>query len=89
MTAEQREWVDRMGSIGTIALGIVLGVTGFLAILAAITLDPQKVGGIDSALAFLTQQPYGPYLLGVVALGLVAYAIFSFMAALWFKIKEA
>lgn len=88
MTEDQRVWAMRMGKIGTISRGVVLAITGLLAILAALTLDPEKVGGIDQALAFLIQQPYGPWLLGFVALGLMAYAAYSLMGALWFKIKE-
>lgn len=88
MTSEQRRWAMRMGKIGTVALGVVFLIIGSLAVLAAVTLDPEKVGGMDQALAFLIQQPYGPWLLGMVALGLIAYAGYSLMGAMWFKIRE-
>lgn len=88
MTAAQRRLAIRLGRLGYVAIGIVFIILGGLAILAATTLDPKKVGGFDKALSFLANQPYGPYLLVVVALGLLAYAIYSFMGSLWFKIKE-
>jgi hypothetical protein len=88
MTSEQRELAQQMGRFGYIAIGIVFGVIGILAVLAATTLDPHKVAGLDQALAFLAKQPYGPWLLGLVAFGLMAFAIYSFMGALWFRIKE-
>lgn len=88
LTAEQRRWAMRMGKLGTLALGVVMAIIGSLCVLAAVTLDPQKVGGMDQALSFLIQQPYGPWLLGLVAAGLIAYAAYSFMGALWFAIRE-
>ncbi len=87
MSASQRTWAMRMGKFGYMALGVVVGIMGFLALLAATTLDPSKVGGMDGALAFLIHQPYGPVLLAIVAAGLIAYAIYSLMGALWFRIK--
>ena len=88
MSARQQRWAKRMGRIGRVARGVVFIITGFLVILAAVTLDPQKISGIDGALAFLASRPYGPWLLALVALGLIAYAIYSIMGALWFRIKE-
>lgn len=88
MKPEERKWAERMGHIGYVAFGLVLTIIGVLAVLAATSLDPNKIGGLDQALAFLSTQPYGPWLLGAVALGLIAYAIYSFMGARWFRIKE-
>jgi hypothetical protein len=34
-----------------------------------------------SALVALLQQPFGPWLLGLVALGLIAYGVYSFVEA--------
>lgn len=88
MTNEQRRWAVRMGRFGYVALGLVLAIIGFLAFRAATTLNPRQIQGFDGALRYLLQQPYGPILVGIVALGLIAYAIYSFMGSLWFRIKE-
>lgn len=88
MSEEQRKIAVRAGRVGYIAHGVVLGLIGTLALLAALTLDPQRVGGLDQALLFLSQQTYGTWLLGALALGLIAYAVYSFMGAIWFRIKE-
>lgn len=88
MSEDQRKWATRLGRIGYIAFGTVLAVVGLLAVLAATTLDPNKVGGLDQALAFLARQPYGPWLLIAVSLGLIAFAAYSLMGARWFRIKE-
>ena len=87
MTEEQRGLAQQMGRFGYVAVGVVFGIIGILAILAATTLNPERVGGLDQALTFLSQQVYGPWLLGAVAFGLMAYAVYSFMGALWFRIK--
>ncbi len=87
MSSTERKWAVRAGKFGYIALGIVVGIIGFLAVLGAIHSNPQQVGGINSSLAYLIQQPYGPWLLGIIALGLISYALYSFMGALWFRVK--
>ena len=53
---------------------------------AAIEFDPNKAVGLDGALAKLANQTYGPALLGVVAAGLVAFAVYSLADARYRKI---
>lgn len=89
MTAEERRWAIRMGRFGYVALGVVFVITGFLAFLAGTQKNPGRVTGLDGALLFLAHQPYGQLLLAVVALGLIAFAIYSFMGAFWFRIRGA
>jgi hypothetical protein len=48
---------------------------------AAIEYDPNEAIGLDGALAKLAEQPYGDFLLGVVAAGLLAFAAFCFIQA--------
>lgn len=88
MSEQQHKLAVQAGRFGYIAHGSVLSLIGILALLAALTLDPQKVGGLDQALLFLSQQAYGSWLLGGLALGLIAYAVYSLMGARWFRIKE-
>ena len=76
----------RVGRIGHAARGVVFVMLGFFLFLAAWRADPNEAGGLDEALFTLTQQPYGPWLLGVVALGLVAFGIYSILAAKWIQI---
>lgn len=88
MTERQYQVATRLGRIGYMAIGLVFIIIGVLAITAAVRLDPTEIGGLDEALLFLARQPYGPWLLGLVALGLIAYAIYSILGAFWFRIKE-
>lgn len=70
--------VIKLGQVGYIAKGIALIIVGALFVIAAITFDPQKAGGLDSALRTLRDRPFGPYLLTVMALGLACFGLFCF-----------
>jgi hypothetical protein len=63
------------------ARGVVFCIVGWLVIQSALTYDPSKSQGLQGALATLRQAAYGPYLLGIVALGLIAYGIFQLVKA--------
>lgn len=71
-------WVERTGSFGYPARGVALGIVGILVCSAAMQGDSDEVGGLDAALGALAEQPYGPWLLTVVALGFAAFGLFSF-----------
>ncbi len=75
MSATEETWATRIGRFGEAARGIVFAMTGFFLLQAARQADPSEAQGLDGALATLARQPYGPWLLGIVALGLVAYGI--------------
>ncbi|AUZ89098.1 DUF1206 domain-containing protein [Arthrobacter sp. TmT3-37] len=64
------------GTVGYIAKGFALGVLGILVIVATVTNNPEQSTGIDGALKALREQPFGVWLLGAVALGLMAYGVF-------------
>jgi len=66
------------GRFGYVAKGIAIGVVGVLFGWAAVSYDPDKAGGLDDALKTVRDQPFGPYLLTFVALGLAAFGVFCF-----------
>ena len=72
--------------VGTIARGLVFCVVGGLVVDAAVTYDPKKSTGLDGALRTLAAQSYGPGLLGVLAVGLIAFGIYGFAEARWAKV---
>jgi hypothetical protein len=80
-----RTLVERLGMVGTIARGVVFAVAGLLVLDAAVTANPRKSTGLDGALRTLAGQPYGPWLLGALALGLIAFGVYGFAAARWAK----
>lgn len=81
MTPAVRRWVKRLGVFGHLARMVVFGLIGVFLFSAAVTYDPRKAVGLDGTLAKLAQASYGPLLLGVVASGLIAFALYSFSDA--------
>jgi hypothetical protein len=79
--ARARTWVRRSGKLGFAARGVVFGIIGGFLLLAAYQADPSEAKGLGEALRTLQQQPYGPYLLFVVAAGLLLYGLFECVEA--------
>lgn len=88
MSAAEERWTTRAGRVGTASRGLVIGVAGVFVILAAYQSDPSETRGLGGALQTLAQQPFGPFLLGAVALGLLAYAAFMFLVARYRRIDH-
>jgi hypothetical protein len=70
--------VVRLGQAGYVAKGVALGVVGSLFVAAAWSYDPKEAGGLDVALSTLLDQPFGRWLLTLVALGLAAFGAYCF-----------
>lgn len=77
LSAAHRRWVRRIGRIGLVARGVTFGVIGWFLIRAGLHANPGEARGLGGALRYLRGQDYGPWLLGGVGVGLVAYGIFS------------
>lgn len=84
--SENRRWLLRFGMWGYLAQAIVMGLIGGFLITAAVTADARKALGLDGALRVLVQQEYGPWLLGIVAIGLTAYGAFMLVEAQYRKL---
>ena len=89
MSARTKAWTTRSGRLGFAARGVVFGVVGVFLIQAALQTDPDEARGLGGALETLARQPFGPHLLGAVALGLVAYGVFMFVVARYRRIEPA
>jgi hypothetical protein len=85
MTAKEIKWATQLGRVGTATRGIIFAIVGGLLCLAAYQSNPRQEFGIDAALIALRDQPYGIWLLGIVAVGLMAFGIYSMLTALWFR----
>ncbi len=68
--------VVMLGTVGYVAKGFALAVLGVLIVVATVTSSPEQSTGLDGALKSLRDQPFGAWLLGAVALGLMAYGVF-------------
>ena len=78
--------VERLGMAGYIAKGVALAVVGLLFVIAGLRKNAAEASGLDGALKTLKEQPFGTGLLTVVALGLVAYGLYSFGRAKYAKL---
>jgi hypothetical protein len=86
MSPGVRKWIGRVGTVGHIARAVVFSLIGVFLVKAAIEYDPNAAVGLDGALAKLVNQPYGSVLLGIVAAGLIAFALYSLSDARYRKI---
>jgi Domain of Unknown Function (DUF1206) len=82
---EQRLAV-RTGKLGLIARGIVFLLSGWFLIRAALQFNPAEARGLGGALETLASQPAGSWLLGLVALGLIAFGAYSILLARYRRI---
>jgi heme/copper-type cytochrome/quinol oxidase subunit 2 len=73
-------WALKAGVMGR---GILIGVVGVLFMLAAWRADPNEAGGLDEAFAWLSQQPYGWLIVAALCVGLLGYAVFCFVNAVY------
>ena len=89
MSTTERTWSKRLGRFGIAARGVVFCIIGLFLMLAALRSDASRVKGLGEALAVLAQQSFGPWLLGTVALGLIAYSIHSLVEARYRQIISA
>ncbi|GAA4751034.1 DUF1206 domain-containing protein [Nocardioides endophyticus] len=69
------------GKAGYTARGVAFAIVGGLFVYAAVTHNAKKSGGLDQALFEVLDQPFGPVLLTLVALGLVCFGLFTFAQA--------
>lgn len=81
-----RTVLERVGQVGNIAKGVSIGLIGILLGVAALRHNPEEATGLDAALKGLAAQPYGPYLLMVVAVGIIAYGVFCFFDARYHRV---
>ena len=70
-----------LGKVGYLAKGVAFALVGGLLCYAGATHESEKSGGLDQALQQILKQPFGPYLLIAMAIGLACYGLFSLAQA--------
>ena len=73
--------LTKSGKIGYVSRGIVWLLLSWLLLKAAIGASPGEAGDTSKAFRFLEEWTLGSYLLGALALGLIAYGVFNFLRA--------
>ncbi len=81
MGTAQRRFFEVITRWGLSARGVVFVIVGLFLCIAAWQTDPSQAQGLGGALNVLAGQPFGPWLLGIVALGLVGYGLYCLINA--------
>lgn len=86
MSPQVRTVITWLGIFGYLARMVVFTLVGIFLVRAAVDYNPKKAVGLDGALATIDHASYGPYLLGVVATGLIAFGAYSLSDARYRRI---
>lgn len=78
---EHRGWVNPTIKFGILARAVVFAIIGVFLVVAAVQADPSEARGVGGALSWLQQQAWGGILLGLIGLGLIAFAFYSALQA--------
>jgi uncharacterized protein DUF1206 len=77
MSPRVRNWIEWIGSFGHLARMVVFGLVGAFLIKAAVDYNPNQAVGLDGALGKIAHASYGPFMLAIVAAGLIAFGVYS------------
>jgi len=86
MSQSTHSVIRKVCRFGMGSRGVVLGIIGALLIVAAWQYDSTEAKGLGGALATLERQPFGPWLVAAVALGLIAYGLYQFILSRYRRI---
>lgn len=86
MTEQERQLITPVSRFGLFARGVAFLLIGGFFIVAAWQQDPGEARGLSGALDALQQQPYGWVLLGLLALGLIAFGLYSVIESVYRRV---
>lgn len=72
---------DPLLRFGFIAYGAVLGIVGAFLVIAGLQADPSEAKGIGDALAYVRGMAFGRFLLGLLGLGILGFALENLIEA--------
>jgi hypothetical protein len=84
-----KELLVTLGRVGYAALGVVFTEIGIFLMVAAFHHNPGQAQGLGGALRAMAEQPFGRVLLALVALGLVAYGVYSVASARYRRVGRS
>lgn len=86
LPSSAKSMLDAMCRFGLVARGVMVMIIGGLVGWAAWTISPNQAGGISDALDSVHSLPFGRWLYGIAALGLVAFGGYSIVQALYRRV---
>jgi hypothetical protein len=81
MSDVERTWINRIAVVGLLARMVAYVLAGAFLVRAALRFDPRQAVGLDESLKELATKPFGPLLLSLVAVGLIAFGLFQLAMA--------
>jgi len=81
MSEADEKWVRRLGRLGLAARGVTFSIMGVFLLFAAYHADPAESHDLGGTLNVVEGQYFGAWLLGLLAVGLIAYGLFMFVLA--------
>jgi hypothetical protein len=76
-----RRRIDTLAKVGLTARALIIAAAGVFVLQAALAFDPNKAKGLDGILKAFAHTPMGPWLLVLVAGGVLAFGVYSLAAA--------
>lgn len=81
-----KRWLDPLCQFGVSARGALFIIIGGFLVYAALTVSPAQAGGLADALDYVYELPFGPWLYGLAALGLLAFGAYGIVEGLYRRI---
>lgn len=72
-----------VGVVGLVGRSAVVALVGAFLVDAAVQFEPEQAKGLDASLRAVAEQPFGQALLGLAAVGILGYALWSLIETLW------
>jgi hypothetical protein len=89
LSREAGSWVIKVCRFGIGARGVVFAVIGALLVRAGMAHNADKAADTGEALSAIGHQPFGKWMLAVVAVGLIAYGAYEVVQARYRVIRPA
>ncbi len=81
MSRTARQRIESVAKVGLTARAVIIAAAGVFVVQAAVAFDPNKEKGLDGILRSFAHTPLGPWLLVLVAGGVLAFGIYSLALA--------
>ncbi len=86
LRGDVKTWVLRVARLGIFSRGVVSTAVGAYMLLAGIRRSPSEARGTKGAIESLGQQPFGLWILALIAVGLTAYGAYTLVEARYRKL---